>query len=118
MDAEADKIIESWADPSKSIEIDRLNEVYGSLALPLDKLAEYGWPIALWAVKYGAGKGADYLLPKLKTAIKQVYHDRAAGKEAPTPDELRQRLIRLSASISAKASVTATMHVKHADGDL
>ncbi len=57
MDTEADKIIDSFADPSKSIEIDGLNEVYGALALPPDQLAGYGWPVALWVLKYGAGKG-------------------------------------------------------------
>ena len=32
-------------------------------------------------------KGAHYLLPKLKEAIKQLYHDHAAGKTAPTKEE-------------------------------
>ncbi len=50
-------------------------------------------------------KGADYLLPKLKEAIKQLYHDHAAGKTAPTKEEFGKRL--MSGSVVIKWSQDA-----------
>jgi len=115
MDAEADNILESWADPSKDIEIGRLNEVYGAMLTP-DLWGAYGWEIGRFVIVYGAEKGVDYLLPKVKTAVKQVYHDLTAGKAAPTKKEFRRIL--LSGSINARAIVKGTLTVTHADGSV
>lgn len=108
MDANADKIIESYAnaDSSKSIEDytkemgERLNGVYGAtLALPLDQLVGYGWVAGQWALTYGVEKGFDYLLPKVGKALKRALDDRAAGKKAPTKEEFGKRLVGRSLSL-------------------
>ncbi|MGD0953100.1 MAG: hypothetical protein ABR985_12035 [Methanotrichaceae archaeon] len=98
MDAEANRILESWADPSKGIENypimgDQLNGVYGGLLTP-EQLAAFGSVVSV--IDWG---GRAYFLYVVGKEIKRVLDDRAAGKEAPTKEEFGKRFVSRSLSI-------------------
>jgi hypothetical protein len=123
MDTEADKIIESFADPSKCIENytimrgDRLNKVYGSALTP-DQLDGYGWMAGQWIIEQGAGMLFGIAVSKVGGALKQAYRDRASGKEAPKPEEFRKYILHVEGGVYAITGAKATLTVTHKDGSV
>jgi hypothetical protein len=88
MDTEADKIIESFADPSKCIENytimrgDRLNKVYGSALTP-DQLDGYGWMAGQWIIEQGAGMLFGIAVSKVGERSSKPIVTAPAGKRHP-----------------------------------
>jgi hypothetical protein len=127
MDVEANELINTWTSGhfSENANIknctekmgNRLSEVYGA-ALASDQLVEYGRTAGKWAIAYGAGKGLDYLLPKVGKALKQVYHDHAVGKAAPKPKEFKNYLLQVEGAALTCSGAEATLNLTNKDGSV
>jgi hypothetical protein len=108
MDAEADELIKSWSSGpfSENASIEtctqkmgiRLNGVYGAAISP-DLIAEYGRFAGQWVIDQVPGLVFGYAVSKVGNALKQVYHDKANGKEAPKPEEFRKYVLHVSPAV-------------------
>jgi hypothetical protein len=130
MDAEADQLIKSWSSSPFSEDIDmetctqkmgtHLNRVYGTAALPLDLIAGYGSQAgsvldqAGWVLDQAAR--AHFVITVAKELWK-VYRDRANGKEAPKPEEFRNRIVGRADITLGELKLKATATVKDGSAD-
>lgn len=127
MDAEADELIKSWSSGtfSENASIEtctkkmgiRLDGVYGT-ALSPDQLAEYGKIAGEFLWDQGLSMGFGYVVSKIGGALKQVYHDRSSGKNAPKPEEFRSYILHAKGGIITLTGCKATLTVTHKDGSV
>lgn len=125
MDVEALELVESWSlGPfSENFGIEaftekmgiRLNDIYGTSALPLDLLGEYGLKAGEWILDQAGGMAFGYIVTKVGKALVGIYHDHATGKEAPKPEKF-SRILRAEGGIVALTRCKATLTVIHKDG--
>jgi|WetSurMetagenome_2_1015567.scaffolds.fasta_scaffold307026_2 hypothetical protein len=125
MDVEALELVESWSlGPfSENVDIEtctekmgiHLNGIYGTAALPLDLLGEYGLKAGEWVLDQAGGMAFGYIVTKVGKTLIGIYHDHATGKGVPKPEKFGH-IIRLDSGIFTLTGCKATLTVIHKDG--
>jgi len=128
MDIEALGLVESWSlGPfSENVGIEtctekmgiRLNDIYGTAALPLDLLGEYGLKAGEWVLDQAGGMAFGYVVTTVGKTLIKIYHDHAIGKEAPKPEKFRNHIIHVEGGIITLTGAKATLTVTRKDGSV
>ncbi len=130
MDAKADELIKSWIVGSdlsnpENIKVKKctmkmsngFTGVYGTVIDP-SLLGDYANIAGQWVLNEGSGMAFGIAVEKIYGALKQAYHDKASGKQAPTPKEFKEYVLKVDPGhFHIKGSDVKLIHTK-ADGSV